>query len=280
MSSTGPIIPKRCPTIQLSDLSDVDDFDVGGESGEIYGLQLTADGRYVRKPIQNEDDPALSLNELRDVNTSNTKNGIKYMLKKQGQKYKLEPYSDLIWDVVYTFKSGFTFLKPPNIFKKSTNEAFALTSLVPLNDSKGNVLVEGFKDKRHVLVKKDGVDANIEVQFIPQMPLPKQFTIILDLIAPKPTGQVNIEIISGLQISYSPADVTEEPFRFVLTLHKGPNSNIKTYTSNKNIQPKVTNFTKLDKINLDHIGLIAFYFSDELFTKQEIDTFIDTETVD
>ena len=280
MSSSGPVIPKRCQTLELKDLADIDEFDLEGEPGEIYGLLLTADGRYIRKPIVNEEDPGLSLNELRDVNTQNTKNGIKYLLKKQGKNWKLEPYSDIAWDIMYTFKSGFTFKKDPNVFRKSFNEGFAYVSLAPMDNSKGNVLINGFKEKRHVLVKKDGVDADIEVQFIPNIKLPKQFTIVLDLIAPRPTNQVNVEIMSGLEISYKPADVTEEPFRFVVSLQKNANSDVKTFISNQKIKLKVTNLNKLEKINLNNVGLIAFYYSDEFLTKQELETFANTEISD
>jgi hypothetical protein len=276
MSSTGPVIPKRCQTLELKDLADIDDWEDQGETGEIYGFQLTADGRYVRKPIQNEDEPALSFNELRDVNTNSSKNGLQYFLKKQGNKWKLEPHSDIKWDIVYTFRSGYTFKKDPNIFRKSFNEGFTLISLVPSDNSKGNILLKAFKE-RHVLSKN--IDSEAIVNAIPTIHLPKEFTLILELIASKPLKAVNTEIISGLTLSFKPADVTEDPIKFIISVQKN-SAGIKTHASNDKMKLDASNFTKIDKINLSDISLIGFYLSNEALPRPEIELFTNTEISD
>lgn len=270
MASTGPVIPKRCQTLELKDLADLDDFEDQGETGEIYGFQLTADGRYVRKPIQNEDETALSFNELRDVNANNTKNGIKYMLKKQGNKWKLEPNSDIKWDIVFSFKSGFTFVKDPNIFRKAFNEAFTFVSIVPTNESKGNLLLKTYKEK-HVLTRNnDGTRAVLNV--IPEINLPQEFTLILELIAPKPTTNDVTEIIPGLTFSVRPADVNEDPFHFIITVQKN-NNNIRTFSSHNKMQLTANNFRKISKIDINDIGLISFHLINENLTRPELDLF-------
>ena len=50
--SAGPktIQAQWCPTLELKDLSDIIDFDLPSEEGEVFGLEITANGNTKGKP--------------------------------------------------------------------------------------------------------------------------------------------------------------------------------------------------------------------------------------
>lgn len=279
MSSSGPILPKRCVTIELKDLADLDEFEDHGEVGEIYGLQLTEDGTYVRKPIDNDkEQPLPSFNQLRDVQAGGARNGIKYLLRRQNNRWKIEPYIDIKWDIQFTFKSGYTFAMQSGIFKKAFNEAMPLVSLITKQESRGEVLLQPYMIKKHMLVQKQGITKASLLEFIPEIPLPRQYTIIIDLVAPRPLSSVTTQLIPGLRLAFKAEDVTEDPLRFIITLQK-TDDEIVSHSSNDKMKLSTNNFTKLDVFNLNFVSLIGFYFTDEVLSQYEIEQFMDTEFI-
>lgn len=308
--ATGPKIPISCTTIELKDLADITDFEKEGEVDAIYALQLTQDGYYKRKEIDDNNKPRFpKFDQLRNVETDGYQEDTKYNLVHKDKKWILQEttFDDLVdtsnfteniqynivhkngkwiivnedidWLIKFEFKSPVTLVGKTNTLKKALNSGPLLTSLIPLGS---DIAVKPFKRNQYLIHRLDTATGATILNFQPEVVLGNQATIILDLVV-KPlndkiakTALINT-LSDGISIEWTPTEVEE--VRTVIAIDKDGSTVRKMSSDNKiNLSLDPTKFTSLKSINLTHVELIGFYYIDRVLPEEVLQGFIEEIT--
>lgn len=273
--SRGPEIkaPANCPTIELKDLADVLNFENRGEVGGTYAFEFTETGYYKRKEIETDVKPRFpKFEQIRDVDVGEYSSDIDYRLRHSDNKWKLIPVLDIDWEVKFEFKSPYTFITKDNIFRKTMNAGPLIVSLIPDDQSKLKIGIKPYMKNKYVAHRLDSVTGKIEtiLDFIPKIDIGNKFTMIFDMILRPSNKSVSTKIMKGIQFSWRDIG-TEEIKVFVVFQKKEGNNEILAISDNKSLQINIDkeNFTQLEQINLTHLDLVAFYFTDKVLTEDE-----------
>ena len=276
--ATGPKIPITCTTIELKDLSDLNDFEKEGEVDAIYAFQLTQDGYYKRKEIDVDDDkkPRFpKFDNLRNVDVDGFQDDTQYHLVHKYKKWILqEPTKDIDWLIKFEFKSPVTLVGKQNTLKKALNSGPLLTSLIP----DGNVAVKPFKRNQYLIHRLNTATGSTVLNFQPEIEVGNEATLILDLVV-KPlndkitkTALINT-LTDGIPIGWTPKEVEE--VRTVIGVGKDGSTVRKMSTDDKsNVTIDSSKFTSLKSINLTHVELIGLYYIDRLLPDEVLQGFI------
>jgi len=260
--SRGPVLlaPTRCTATELKDLADTVDFDQNGEVGETYGFQYTEDGFYKRVEVS-EDRKIPRLEQLRNVLGENFYDNIEYKLKRKDNKWSLIPSID--WEVKFEFLSPYTLFANNRNFRKSLNEGPMLVSLIPDDNSRREIEIKQFNKKQYLIHRKESVTKNAvtKVNFLPKIPVSNEFTMILDISVRSNVKSISDVLMRGVKISWR--DLTEETLRISVAI-QSDSREIKSFVSSDNVVLTVTQIDELEFINLTHLDLIGFYFTDRV----------------
>lgn len=282
--SIGPQIPVTCPTIELKDLADTIDFDANAIVGSIYGFEFTQNGYYKRAlvpavpevpsvpPSVPSEKP--SIDQLKDFNAGKVDPDFKYAITKRENIWSLTPVdTELDWLIKFKCESPYTFIGPDNKFKKIINAGPMLVSLVPDENNRETIEVKAYKKSNYVLHKRETAGKNVRVILQPPLQLGSTAMIVLDIIAHRPT-QRNFNVIP--QVSLSWVDLDEDPRRVTVFMKKRENENqFSVFTSSPKITfvPVPNPIDRIAQISLDNVDLLAFYFSDQIFSDSQIEYF-------
>ena len=256
--SRGPEIQKpiHCPTIELKDLADIKGFDEDGEQGTVYGLELNESGLYERKEIEDKKRPHPRLNQVKDVEIKNEKDGETHALVKEGDKWiiTVKP-KEIKWGIKMEFKSPYTFTSG-NIFRKSVNIQPALISLRP---SKANTIgIKPFDNFSYVIHSRYPEENN-SVEFNPKLSIGQQLTMVFDIQTHKIVKTMRLtDHITVIWDGQPPGTVVEDRIRIVI---KKDGDNITAQTTDQYFTVTVNELDELHKIYLKDIDLIGFYAS-------------------
>ena len=309
--ATGPKIPITCTTIELKDLSDLTDFEKEGEVDAIYAFQLTQDGYYKRKEIDDERKPRFpKFDQLRNVDVDGYQEDTKYNLVHKDKKWILQEttFDDLVdttdfkenvqynlvhkngkwiidsnidWLIKFEFKSPVTLIGKTNTLKKALNAGPLLTSLIP--ETIGDIAVKPFKRNQYLIHRLDNVSGATILKFLPEIEIGNQATLILDLVV-KPlndkiskTALINT-LSDGISIGWLPTEVEE--VRTVIAIDKN-GSTVRKMSSDDKITLTLdpANFTSLKSINLTHVELIGLYYIDRVLPEEVLEKFTDKITL-
>lgn len=275
--SRGPdqpvmLAPIQCITVELKDLADTQDFDLNGEIGALYGFEYTDDGYYKRSEISDPKNPKLE--QLRNVVADNIDN-FEYKLVRtpSDNKWHLIPIID--WIIKFEFLSPYVyFSRSERTFRKALNSGPLHVSLVPMGTSRREIEINAFKNRQYLLHRKDSVtkNATTKIQFIPEMPLPDTFTMIFDISVraqdPSPSGAVGVSdnLMRGITIAWQNLDV--EALRITVAIQNNGRE-IKSISSSDQVLINVNTqqLTELSYINLTHLDLIGFYYTDNVLSE-------------
>ena len=259
--------PTRCITVELKDLADTQDFDLNGEVEAVYGFEYTEEGHYKRAEIQDKKNPKLE--SLRNVEADLIEN-FEYKLVRVDTKWNLTPIID--WPIKYEFLSPYVYFDQQKTFRKALNSGPTHVSLVPMSTSRGEIEIKKF-DKKYLLHRKESVvkNATTKLQFMPQTPLPAQFTILLDISIQKDTEEggvagVSDNLMRGVSIAWQGLEV--EALRMTVVIQNDGQTTKATSSSDKailNVTP--AHVTELTFINLTHLDLIGFYYTDKVLSE-------------
>ena len=259
--------PVRCTTLELKDLADTEDFDLNGEIGQLYGFEYTDDGYYKRAEITDKKVPKLE--QLRNVVGENVGQLEYKIVKKKDNKWHLIPFVD--WEIKFEFISPFTFFDSNKNFRKAFNSGPLHVSLVPQKNSRREIEIKPFNKRQYLLHKKKSVikDGATQLEFIPNIPLPDEFTMIFELSVrkddPGPPVGVSDVMIKGILISWQNLNV--ESLRCTVVIQNS-GEEIKVLSSSDkvilSVNPK--NLTELSFINITNLDLIAFYFIEDVLS--------------
>lgn len=273
--ATGPKIPITCTTIELKDLSDLTDFEKEGEVDAVYAFQLTQDGYYKRKEIDDDKKPRFpKFEQLRNVETDGYQDDIQYHLVHKGNKWILqEEPKDIDWLIKFEFKSPVTLIGKDNKLKKALNAAPLLTSLIP----EGDIGVKPFKRNQYLIHRLTSATATPILKFQPEITIGDQATIILDIIIkPQNNSIKKFSLINTLTdgISITLPQSPVEEVRTVIVIDKNGNT-VRKMSTDKTIDIHSATFTSLTSINLTHAELIAFYYIDRMLPEEVLEKLID-----
>ena len=278
--SIGPMIPVTCPTIELKDLADTIDFDASANVGSIYGFEFTQNGYYKRAlvPVP-EAVPSVppekpSIDQLKDFNAGKVDPDFKYAITKRENTWSLTPVdTELDWLIKFKCQSPYTFMGPDNKFKKIINAGPMLVSLVPDENSREHIAIKAYKKSNYILHKRDAAGKNVRVVLQPPLQLGSTAMIVLDIIAHRPT-QKNVNVIP--QVSLSWADLDEDPRRITIFMKKRESENQYSVAGSSpkiTVTPVPNPIDRIVQMNLDNVDLLAFYFSDQIFSDSQIEYF-------
>ena len=268
--SRGPsmLAPVRCLTLELKDLADTQDFDLNGEIGAFYGFEYTADGYYKRKEIEDKKIPKLE--QLRNIEASIIDN-FEYKLVRKDNKWILTPL--IGWKIKFEFISPYTYFDNQRNFRKAFNAGPIHISLIPENNSRREIEIKIYKKIQYMLHRKDSVtkEAVTRLQFMPQMPLTSEFTLIFDISIHRddnPDDGVGIsdKLAEGISISWVNLDV--EALRIIVVIQKSGDE-IKAISSTDKVILNVTpeNLKELTYINITNLDLIGFYYTENVLSE-------------
>jgi len=271
--SGGPLIPVTCSTIELKDLADTLDFEANGESGAVYALELTPEGYYKRVNLESIIPPTRILPTLDQlINTSSTKDEVKYALIKKGNRWALTPVSsDYDWLIKFEFGSPHTFIGNDNVFKKAINSGPLLVSLVPDERSRTQIQVKPY-GKTSYLIHKIEDSEDVGILFNPPVVISSSMTMIIDLIA-RGANKKDISFMPNVTVSWE--SITEERQRILIFIQKVEGESKHRVFSTPQVTVRVENTSNtITRMKLNDIDLVAFYFSDKVFTEQEMELFV------
>ena len=279
--ATGPKIPITCTTIELKDLSDLNDFEKEGEVDAIYAFQLTQDGYYKRKEIDDDKKPRIpKFENLRNVNVDGYQDDIQYHLVHKDKKWILqEATKDIDWLIKFEFKSPVTLVGKQNTLKKALNSGPLLTSLIP----DGDVAVKPFKRNQYLIHRLNTATSAAVLNFQPEIKVGNEATLVLDLVV-KPLNDritksaVINTLIDGISISWTPTEVEE--VRTVIVVDKNGSAVRTMSTDDKfNVSINSSRFTSLKNINLSDVELIGLYYIDRLLPDEVLQGFTEKLTL-
>ena len=110
--------------------------------------------------------------------------------------------------------------------------------------------------------------------FRPTIEIGPEATMIFDVILRGGSSQSDVEVMGGILLSW--ADLEVESNRIIVAIQKvrgeGGRQSIRKVASNENVLIKIDHnkLTILDKIKLDHIDLIGFYYVDSILTQEQM----------
>ena len=268
-------VPIHCPTIELKDLADVLNFEDRGEVGGTYAFELTEAGLYQRKEIETDVKPRFpKFNQIRDVDVGDYKEEIDYRLRNVKNKWTLVPVVDIDWEVKFEFKSPYTLISKDYTFRKALNSGPLIVSLVPDNESKRRIALKPYKKNRYVAHRKESVTGRVEtiLDFIPKIDIGNNFTMMFDMILRPSEKSISTRIMEGIQFSWR--DIGEKEIRAFVILRKGEEQEDLLAVSNNNsllLNINKESLTQLEQINLTHLDLISFYYTDKVLTDNEME---------
>ena len=265
--SRGPVLnqPVSCSSLELKDLADVEDFELIAEVGVTYGFEFS-NSVYKRKEI--EANQPRKLEQLRNVEADLIENH-EYKLLREGNQWLLIPVHH--WEIKFTFESPCTYFFKNKTFRKSFNTGPTLVTFGPGNNSKGEIEVLPH-NKTYFLHRKDSVtkDAITDIQFIPQQPLHKTFTMVFELFAKERSGPVvgvSMALMQGIRLVWDRLD--QDTLRVNIIIQKTPDGIGGGSTSDKvTVSVNEQQLTNLSTINITHVDLIGFYYSEEALSQE------------
>ena len=166
------------------------------------------------------------------------------------------------------------FFMAQKMFMKVVNSEPIIVSLVPETGSRKNILVEPNFKNNYLIHKKEGVTESTYVIFRPTIEVGPEVTMIFDVILRGGNSQSNVEVMGGVTLSWS--DLEVESTRIIVAIQKareeGNRVSIRKIASNENVLINIdhTKLKVLEKITLDHIDLIVFYYVDSILTSEQI----------
>lgn len=266
--SRGPVIPAKCSTIQLSDLADVLDFDKEGAEEVTYGFEINQDGLYVRKEIEERNQQFPKLVQIRDLNIVRAVDGAQHELIRNGNKWQVRPIKSVIfWPIKIEFRSPFTMIGYGNIFRKSLNQGPLIVSLVP--EQPETIIVDLFRVNKYLIKRQAGAPDPVAV-FKPETALGNQWSMVWDIKLPQTPRQVSMKLMQGINLTWGPLPEAKRGQIFIQKRNEGE------VLSNNNIQGlDVTvkfSISSLDKILLNDLSLIGFYYTNELLSESQINS--------
>ena len=275
--SSGPLIPaSRCTSIELKDLADLLQFEVDGEAGTIYGLELTNEGFYRRSQIVTTPPPPPPadhprLDELKQFKTRHVKEGLEYVIVKNEGKWGLKHLPlKFEWQIKFEFISPNTLVRSDNVFKKALNAGPLLVSLLPDKDSENKIEVKAY-GKNNYLLHRIEDQGDVAVFFKPEIQIQNTMTMIIDFVVKKPNGS-KVELMEGVTITWS--DLNDEgKKRIVLFIRKED----RTFEvrSSQTLKVDGSKSVKMKTIILNEIDLLGFYFTDQIFTADEMEVILE-----
>ena len=278
--SRGPEIkvPTHCPTIELKDLADVIDFEDRGEIGGTYAFEFTDAGFYKRKEIETDVKPRFpKFNQIRDVEVGDFKSDIDYRLRHTKNKWTLIPIVEPDWEVKFEFRSPYTLISKDYTFRKAINAGPLIVALIPDRESRGKIAIKPYMRNKYVVHRKESVTGKVEtvLDFLPKIDIGDNFTMIFDMIIRPSEKSVSTRIMKGMQFSWR--DIGTEQIRVFVAIRK--EEGVKEFlaaSSNNSLQIDVDkeNLTQLEQINLTHLDLIGFYFTDKVLTDNEMEIMV------
>ena len=275
--SRGAVVPANCVTIELKDLADVIDFEDRGEAGEVYGFELTENGLYKRKEIDGRTkNPKFGF--LRDVDVEGYKENINYFLRHVDKNWTLVPSLDIDWEVKFEFISPYTLVAKDFTFRKAINAGSLILSLISDPESRGKIAVKPFKKNRYIVHRKqnDGEQETI-LDFTPRINVSDSFTMIFDVIIRPNEASVSTRIMNGITFAWR--EIGDESIRVLIAIKKGKeDENVSAFATNEKLQILINkeSLTHLEQINLTHLDLISFHYTDRVITQDEFQIYSKT----
>lgn len=261
--SRGPVLlqPVSCSSLELKDLADLHDFELKAEIGATFGFEYLDTGLYKRKEIDVKKTPKLE--HLRNVDIDVLENYY-YKLLRENNKWFFIPVID--WEIQFVFQSPRTF-HSKRTFRKTLNSGPTLISLVPGNNSRNEIEIEQY-EKSYLLRRKDSVtkESVTDIHFIPQMKTHETFTMVFELIVKErlsPVVGVSGKIMEGITVSWQRLD--QDSLRVIIFVQKTHDGYQATSTNNK-VTVSPDKITQLMYINITHLDLIAFYYTEKVLS--------------
>jgi len=272
-----PIYPQTCPTLELKDLSDVIDFDLASEEGELFGFEYTDTGKYRRRAI--DDKKLFKLGQLRDVVVPvSPVDKQKYTLTRDGTKWVVSSIPDPIrWDISFKMISPYVLTEDGRTLRKVMNSGPLLVSLVPHHSSRNNVKLIEQEDGKYLLTAIDHSKGYLE--FVPVYNIRDEATLIYEFTIKSVEGlRDEHEISRGIKIKWDRAkltanNITNKDRVLVMIGKKGDQTAVHSSLPEAltvELQPaaKVT----LGNIDLKQIDLISFYFASKSYDPSILET--------
>ena len=275
--SRGPEInaPKTCPTIELKDLADVQDFEKNAEVGEVYAFEYTNEGYYKRKAVDDEKRPRNpKLEQLRNVEIElPPQDDVAYYVTHKGNKWHFKPSID--WLIKFEFISPYTFYSLDKTFRKAINAGPIHMALVYESASIGELEVLPIEQnaRQYKLHRKDTVTkpSTTKIRFLPNFTLNNQYTMMFVLSIT--VERESFLFMTGIDIDWK--DLTDGPLRFAIVIQNDGTS-VQANASNNKVNLNVTpdQLTTLSSLNLQHTDLIAFYYTDAVLSGEQLRDFV------
>jgi len=257
--SRGPsenVTPVRCTTVELKDLADTDEFDLDAEVGSVYGFEYTDSGYYKRKEIDDKKIPRLE--QLKNV-TAEFIGNHEYKISRVQNKWHLTPIIE--WDVKFEFISPYIMFDSDNRFRKALNAGPVHSSLVPNADSRGLLEIKPFK-KQYLLHSSRG-QVSSGVTFIPEIPLAKIFTLVLQISihesSLKNTARESLVVMGGIQINWNVLTEAEQNLTLVVRKDDDTTQGV-TNIDKVDVHIIPVRLTSLSYLNLVHFDLIGLHY--------------------
>lgn len=269
--SRGPVLPIKCPTVQLSDLADVQDFDKPGTEDTLYGLELNSDGSYVRKEIEEKRQQFPKLQQVRDVDIDKNVDGASYEIIRRGNKWVLKYIPPVIpWRIKMEFLSPYTMVGGGNIFRKSLNQGPLIASLVPKISQ--SISVRQFRSDQYLISRSPSLDSqwNAHPEFKPEIALGDQWTMIFDIKIQVKNEAVSTILMPGIQLEWGVVTTATRGQLFMQKRNEGEVLS-NSYTGDLPVSVKIQNTPSLSFINLNDLSLIAFYYTNEVLPEAVLD---------
>ena len=272
--------PIVCPTLELKDLADVLGFEKDDERGAVYGFKMDEDGYYVRYEIDEEQgDKNIirpKLKGIRDVEIEEGAEG-EYVWVYKNKVWNVKKRVDVDWGITFECISPYVCMAQ-KMFRKAANSGPIIASLVPETGSGKTILVTPLHKNNYPIHKKEGVTESTYVIFRPTIEIGPEATMIFDVILRGNSSQSNVEIMDGVRLSW--ADLEDEYTRIMVAIQKdrgeGNKVSVRKMASNENVKINIdSNMLKvLDKVKLDHIDFIGFYYVDSKLTPEQINLIV------
>ena len=180
---------------------------------------------------------------------------------------------DVSWGIKFEFVSPYVFMAQ-KMFWKAVNSGPIIVYLVPETGSRKNILVKPYHKNNYLIHKKEGVIESTDVIFRPTIEIGPEATMIFHVILRGGSSQSDAEVMDGILLSW--ADLEVESTRIIVAIRKawreGGRPSIHKIASNKKVLIKIDHnkLKILDKIKLDHIDFIGFYYVDSILTPEQI----------
>ena len=273
-----PIYPQSCPTLELKDLSDVIDFDLASEEGELFGFEYTDTGKYRRRAI--DEKKLFKLGQLRDVVVpASPVDKQKYTLTRDGTKWVVTPIPDpILWDISFKMISPYVLSEDGRTLRKVMNSGPLLVSLVPHHSSRNNIKLIEQEDRKYLLTVIDHSKQGY-LEFVPVYNIREEATIIYEFtIKPVEGLRDEQELSRGIKIKWDRAkltanNITDKDRVFVMFAKKGDQTAVHSSLPEAltvELQPAAK--VALSNIDLKQIDLISFHFANKLYDPSILET--------